>query len=212
MGDGGIFISNNIHSGEFSQEMLTEQEVRNIFIETDALRRGHFLLSSGKHSSEYWEKFWVLQYPHHVERLCAEIAKRYSEDEVDVVLGPTTGGILLAFETARQLGVRALYAEKEGGKRLLRRGLKLEPGTRVLIVDDIMTTGGATKECLELTAEHKANVVGVAVLVDRSGGTIELGTRLEALLTVEAESFVPESCPLCASETPLYSPGTSHVS
>ncbi len=205
-------IGHTIHQGENRIEMLTEQDVRNIFIETDALRRGHFLLSSGKHSSEYWEKFWVLQYPHHVERLCSEIASRFADEKVDVVLGPTTGGILLAFETARQLGVRALYAEKEGGKRLLRRGLKLEPGTRVLIVDDIMTTGGATKECLVLAAEHQTDVVGVAVLVDRSGGTIELGTRLEALLTVEAESFAPESCPLCINETPLYSPGTSHVS
>ena len=128
--------------------MLSESEVREIFLESNALLTGHFRLSSGRHSGEYWEKFWVLQWPCHVERLCAEIARRYRDENIEVVLGPTTGGILLAFEVARQLGVRALYAEKENDERLLRRGLTLEPGTRALVVDDIMTMGGALREFL----------------------------------------------------------------
>ncbi len=189
--------------------MLTAEQVRELFLESNALLKGHFLLSSGRHSGEYWEKFWVLQYPNYVQTLCTEIARRYAEDKIEVVLGPTTGGILLAFEVARQLGVPALYAEKEQGERLLRRGLRLEPGTRTLIVDDIMTSGGAVKECLELAKKHEANVIGTAVLVDRSGGTVALGCRQEALLTVSAETFAPEECPLCAQNLPVQKPGTS---
>lgn len=190
-------------------DRLEEVQVRQIFLDSHALMTGHFRLSSGRHSNEYWEKFWVLQHPQHVQTLCAEIARRFASDTVEVVLGPTTGGILLAFEVARQMGLPALYAEKENGERLLRRGLKLPPNTRVLIVDDIMTTGGATRECLELAGKHQAVVIGTAVLVDRSGGTVALGSRQEALLTVQAQTFAPEECPMCAQNVPIHTPGTS---
>ncbi len=180
-------------------------------MEAQALRQGHFLLSSGRHSSEYWEKFWVLQWPQHVEALCGEIARRYRDDRIETVLGPTTGGILLAFEVARQLGVRALYAEKEEGQRLLRRGLQLPTGTRTLIVDDILTSGGAVRECLDLARNHEAHIVGAAALVDRSGGTVDLGYRLESLLTVSPETFEADACPLCKAGMPLLKPGTSQV-
>ena len=182
--------------------MLSGDDVRRIFIESEAFQRGHFTLSSGRHSGEYWEKFWVLQWPHHVQALCGEIARRYRGDAIETVLGPTTGGILLAFEVARQLGVRALYAEKEDGQRLLRRGLQLAAGTRTLIVDDILTSGGAIRECLDLARQHGAEIVGAAALVDRSGGTVDLGTRLESLLTVDSETFAPYECPLCVAGIP----------
>ncbi len=191
--------------------MLDPEQVKQIFVTTRALRMGHFLLSSGRHSDEYWEKFWVLQYPRYVETLCAEIARRFAQDSVEVVLGPTTGGIILAFEVARQLEVRALYAEKEHGVRCLRRDFELAPGTRTLIVDDIMTTGGATRECLELAQRNQADVVGVSVLVDRSGGSIDLGCRLEPLLTVQAASFASDECPLCRQGIPLREPGTTRL-
>lgn len=180
-----------------------------MFLECDALQNGHFILSSGRHSAEYWEKFWVLQWPGRVEKLCGEIVRRFRDSTIDTVLGPTTGGILLAFEVARQLGVRALYAEKEEGRRLLRRGLELPAGTRVLIVDDVLTSGGALRECLNLAQEHRAVIVGAAAIVDRSGGTVDLQCRLESLLTVQAETFAPEQCPLCAEGVPLRKPGTS---
>jgi orotate phosphoribosyltransferase len=189
--------------------VLTPEDVRAIFIQAGALQNGHFLLSSGRHSDEYWEKFWVLQWPDRVERLCAEIARRFAQDRVEVVLGPTTGGILLAFEVARQLGVRALYAESEEGRRALRRGLRLEPGTRTLIVDDVMTMGGALRECIDLANRHGAEIVGAAVLVDRSGGVAKPLERLEALLTVSAVTFAADGCPLCAEGVPLKTPGTS---
>ena len=191
--------------------VLSEQEVREIFLEANALQTGHFRLSSGRHSGEYWEKFWVLQYPDKVQMLCAEIVRRYEADNIEVVLGPTTGGILLAFEAARQLGVKALYAEKENGERTLRRGLQLPKGTRTLIVDDIMTSGGAVKECIEVANAHKANIIGTAVLVDRSGGMVSLGVRQEALLTVAAETFAPEDCLLCKQGVSLKEPGTTFL-
>jgi orotate phosphoribosyltransferase len=191
--------------------LLEAEQVRQIFAVTEALRTGHFLLSSGRHSDEYWEKFWVLQYPMHVQTLCAEIARRFAEARVEVVLGPTTGGILLAFETARQMGVRALYAEKEAGVRTLRRDLTLAPGTRTLVVDDVMTSGGAVRECLDLAARHEADVVGAVVLVDRSGGTVDLGVPYQALLTVQAATYAPDACPLCAQGLPLREPGTTRA-
>ncbi|HLI48054.1 MAG TPA: orotate phosphoribosyltransferase [Chthonomonas sp.] len=190
---------------------LSPERVREIFLQVGALRTGHFLLSSGRHSNEYWEKFWVLQHPQYVQMLCAEIARRFRNNAVEVVLGPTTGGILLAYEVARQLQTRALYAEKEQGVRCLRRGLVLPPNTRTLIVDDVMTTGGATRECIELAQKHQAHIVGVAVLVDRSGGTVDLGYRLEALLTVEAPSYAPDECPLCQQGLPIEEPGTTRL-
>ena len=191
--------------------MLTQEQAKEIFLGANALLTGHFRLSSGRHSGEYWEKFSVLQWPHYVEKLCAEIVRRYEQDNIAVVLGPTTGGILLAFEVARQLGVRALYAEKEDGQRVLRRGFALEPGTRTLVVDDVMTSGGALIECLTLAAKHEAEVVGAAILVDRSGGAVHLGVRTEALLAVKAETYAPEHCPLCAAGVPLREPGTTFI-
>lgn len=190
---------------------MTPNDVLELFLQAGALRKGHFVLSSGRHSAEYWEKFWVLRYPDRVQRLCAEIARRYQEDRIEVVLGPTTGGILLAFETARQLGVPALYAETEAGVRCLRRDLQLEAGTRVLIVDDVLTTGGAVRECLELARQHHATIVGAAVMVDRSGGNVDLGCRLEALLTVQAETFPADTCPLCKQGLPLKKPGATRA-
>jgi orotate phosphoribosyltransferase len=188
--------------------MLTEEQVKTIFLDSGALMSGHFKLSSGRHSPEYWEKFWVLQHPQYVQAMCAEIARRYADSNVEVVLGPTTGGIILAFEVARQLGVKALYAESEDGARVLRRGLTLPEGTRTLIVDDVLTTGLATQECIDLCKSHQANIVGIAVLVDRSGGKVDLGYRRENLLTVDAISFAPEECPLCAEGAPITKPGS----
>lgn len=191
--------------------MLSEADVRQIFVESEALMSGHFRLSSGRHSSEYWEKFWVLQYPHLVERLCTEIARRFADDKVEVVLGPTTGGILLAFEVARQLGVRALYAESEDGKRVLRRGLTLDRGARTLIVDDVLTTGLAVKECIDLANAYGAEIVGTAVLVDRSAGSVHQGYRRESLLTIDVVTYDSDTCPLCAEGMPIVKPGSRKV-
>ncbi|MGQ9697972.1 MAG: phosphoribosyltransferase family protein, partial [Armatimonadota bacterium] len=127
-------------------EVLAESEVLRIFEECGALLRGHFRLASGLHSDVYFEKAQVLQYPWHVERLCAEIARRYVDEDVQVVVGPTTPGVIVAYETARALRCRAIFAEREGNRRALRRGFRIEPGERVLVVDDILSTGGSVRE------------------------------------------------------------------
>ncbi|MDE2126123.1 MAG: orotate phosphoribosyltransferase [Armatimonadetes bacterium] len=189
--------------------LLTDEQVRRIFLDAGAYRKGHFRLTSGRHSDEYWEKFQVLQFPSAVQTLCGDIAGRWSGKGVTVVLGPTTGGILLALETARQLGVRALYAEAEHGRRVLRRGLKLGPQEHVLVVDDVLTMGGSAAECVQLVEEHGAELAGIAVLIDRSSGArLPFATKPDALLRVDAHSWTPETCPMCADGKPIDEPGS----
>ena len=157
--------------------MIEPGEVERIFRDAGAFREGHFLLSSGRHSPMYLEKFLVLQWPRQTERLCAAIAERARELDVATVAGPTTGGVILAHEVARQLGARAVYAEREGDRpgRAFRRGFQLGRGERVLVVDDIMTTGGSVQETIAAVRESGGEVAGAAVLVDRSGGSAKLG-------------------------------------
>jgi orotate phosphoribosyltransferase len=177
-----------------------------------ALKEGHFLLSSGRHSDRYIEKFDLLRRPAETSRVCEMIADRFRDRAIDVVVGPTTGGVVLAFEVARQLGVQAAFAERsESGNqgREFRRGTTFAPGARVLVVDDILTTGGSLRETLGALGAHPVDVVAVAVLVDRSGGDVEVGVPLVALATIEVQSWDVAECPLCARSVPLTKPGTT---
>ena len=171
--------------------------------ETEAVLHGHFLLTSGLHSPMYVEKFNVLQHPKYTERLCQEIARRYENDNVELVVGPMTGGILLAHEVGKALGTCAIFTERENGKMTLRRGFQIPAGTRVLVVEDIVTTGGSVKEVMEVVKECGGELVGVGLLVDRSGGKVDFGVRTEALLHLNVETFQPDSCPLCAKGIPF---------
>jgi orotate phosphoribosyltransferase len=176
------------------------------------MREGHFLLSSGRHSGQYIEKFDLLRQPELTSAACGIIAAQFQERGIDVVAGPTTGGVILAFETARQLGSQAAYAERsiEGGTgREFRRGTTFSPGTRVLVVDDILTTGGSVRETLEAVRRHPIEVVGVAVLVDRSGGGAEIGAPLTALAQVDIPTWDAAECPLCRRGDLLVKPGTT---
>ncbi|HEU0114829.1 MAG TPA: orotate phosphoribosyltransferase [Thermomicrobiales bacterium] len=176
-----------------------------------ALKEGHFLLSSGRHSDRYIEKFDLLRQPRAASAACRVIADRFADDAIDVVVGPTTGGILLAFETARQLGTSAAYAERDEGSqtRVFRRGQSFTPGARVLLVDDILTTGGAVRETLAALANQPVTVAAIAVLVDRSGGAVAFEASLFALATIEVATWEPADCPLCAAGMPLVKPGTT---
>ncbi len=187
---------------------ISQEEILRTFRDCGAVLSGHFRLSSGKHSDTYFEKFQVLQYPHYVQQLCGELADRVRAQQVDVVVGPTTGGVIIAYEVARQLGTRAIYAEREGEKRVLRRGFTLHEGERVLVVDDILTTGGSVREVLEMLIPYRVQLVGVGILVDRTGGQANLGVRLESLLKLSVESWQPEACPLCARGEPITEPGS----
>ena len=189
--------------------MLTENEVLKLLEETQAVLHGHFLLTSGLHSPMYVEKFNVLQHPKYTERLCQELAERYRDAGVELVVGPTTGGILLAHETGKALGTRAIFTERENGKMALKRGFQIPEGCRVLVVEDIVTTGGSVREVMDVVREHGGNVIGVGLLVDRSGGKVDFGVRTEALLHLDVPTFKPEDCPLCKDGTALTKRGST---
>ncbi len=182
-------------------------KVEELFIKSGAVLQGHFLLTSGLHSPVYWEKFKILQHPQYTSQLCGMIADHFRNQTIEVVAGPTTGGIILAFEVAKQLGVRSIYAEKEGNVRIFRRSLTLNPGERVLVVDDILTTGGSVMQVVEAVRKLDAKLIGVGVLVDRSESKIDFGAPLFSCLRSETVAYTADKCPLCARNVPLVRPG-----
>jgi len=182
--------------------------VEAIFEKAGALMKGHFQLTSGLHSPVYWEKFRILQFPEYTEQLCKLIADHFREEGIQVVAGPTTGGIILAFEVARQLGVRGIFAEKEGSERAFRRGFTINPQERVLIVDDVLTTGKSVREVIAAVYRLKGKIVGIGVLVDRSEASPDFGVPLFSCHRAVTWTYSPDSCPLCAARVPLVKPGT----
>ena len=189
---------------------MTSEEILAIFQESGAMLKGHFLLTSGRHSDIYFEKFTILRQPPYVEKLCAMMADLFRDSNVDLVVGPTTGGMLIAYEVAKHLGTDSIYAEagEDGKSRIFKRGFSIEPGTRVLIVDDILTTGRSVHEVIKLCNSFEAKIVGLGLLLDRSGGKTEFDYSLKALATVSAESWESSDCPLCAKGEPLTQRGS----
>ena len=184
--------------------------VDEIFQKSGAILKGHFLLASGLHSPVYWEKFRVLQSPNYTEQLCRIIATHFQEEGIQVVAGPTTGGIILAFEVARQLGVRGIFAEREGTtERAFRRGFSINPGERVLIVDDIITTGNSIRQVMTAVTKQGGTVIGIGVLVDRSEKGVEFGVPFFCCLRSITPTYAPQDCPLCTKNIPLVKPGGS---
>lgn len=183
-------------------------KTEDIFQKSGALLKGHFLLASGLHSPVYWEKFRVLQFPNYTEPLCRMIADHFRRQNAQVVAGPTTGGIILAFEVARQLGVRGIFAEKEAEERSFRRGFTVGPGERVLIVDDILTTGSSIREVIAAVKKLDGNIIGIGVLVDRSEQAPDFGFPLFSCHRAATVTYRPEECPLCAAKVPLIKPGS----
>lgn len=182
---------------------------------TGAIERGHFLLSSGKHSDQYVEKFDLLRNPTATSRVLGGLADRLDATTIDLVVGPTTGGILLAFELGRLLDRPTAYAERVddgSAKREFRRGTTFGEGSRVLVIDDILTTGGSIRETLDALAAHPVTVVGVAVLVDRSGGAVTFGDLpVYPIASLTIETWSAADCPLCDEGVPLVKPGTTAV-
>jgi orotate phosphoribosyltransferase len=192
---------------------MRAEEVRELLRATGALWEGHFLLSSGLHSSRYIQCARLLQYPWHAETVGRALAEKVRDLSVDVVVGPALGGILVAHELGRALGVRALFAEREGGKLALRRGFFIAPGERVLLAEDVVTTGGSTLETAEVVASFGGTVVAAACIVDRRGpGAKDLPFPLFSLLRLELETHPPEECPLCQAGIPLEKPGSRVLS
>jgi orotate phosphoribosyltransferase len=186
---------------------MSDPEARRAFESAGAFLRGHFVYTSGRHGADYLEKFRILEDPRATTELAGMIAERFRSIKPELVAGPTTGGIILAFEVARQLGIDAVYVERgEPGGRVLRRGFEISPGTRVLVVDDVVTTGGSLVETQACIGSAGGVVIGIGVLADRTAGRVAVEVPFYACLTVDFPSYTPDACPLCASGVPVAPP------
>jgi orotate phosphoribosyltransferase len=187
---------------------MKQEEVLDIYRKTGALLSGHFLLSSGLHSDRYLQSALVLQQPDIATKLCATLADHFKDQKIEVVIAPALGGVFVSHETARALGVRALFAERVNGELTLRRGFTISPGERVLVVEDVITTGRSTRETIEVVKKAGGSVIAAASLVDRSGGKAELGVPYKSLVTLDVPTYTAETCPLCSAGSAPVKPGS----
>jgi len=190
--------------------VINTEEVMRKFEEAGAIQKGHFKLTSGVHSDIYIQCAQVMQYPEFMNNLCSELGKKFRGDDVDVIVGPAVGAIIMAHVMARILGpwVRAIFTERENGKMTLRRSFKIKKGEKVLVVEDVTTTGSSVKEVIDIVKERQGKVVGVGALIDRSGGKIDFGVKTQSLLTLDIKTYLPEVCPLCKKGIPAIKPGS----
>jgi orotate phosphoribosyltransferase len=190
---------------------MTRDELLDLYRQSGALLEGHFRLTSGLHSPGYLQCALVLQHPPHAEALGRAIADRVRELRATVVLSPALGGVVIGHEVGRALGVRAIFAERQEGRLALRRGFTLAPTDRVLVVEDVMTTGGSTRETIDVARAAGGEVVGTASIVDRSGGSIRFDVPFASLLEIALPTYEAEHCPLCAEGVPVVKPGSRPV-
>jgi orotate phosphoribosyltransferase len=191
---------------------MRRDEMLRIFQEVGAIRQGHFELSSGRHSDTYIQCALVLQYPAKAEQLGRALAAEFHDTRVDCVVSPALGGILVGHEVAHALGKRAIFAERDrSGQMVLRRGFELRPGERVLVVEDVWTTGGSTRETIGVVEQSEGLVVGAGALIDRSGGRLELNVPAQALLELDVASYEPDDCPQCRAGGTATLPGSRFV-
>jgi orotate phosphoribosyltransferase len=187
---------------------MSTDPVLDIFRSRSALLEGHFRLSSGLHSTGYLQCALVLQHPTDAETMGRALAERLKTLGATVVLSPALGGLIIGHEVARALGVRAIFAERQDGTLLLRRGFSLAPTDRVVVIEDVVTTGLSTRETMTVAAAAGATVVGAGAIIDRSGGEANLGVPFHALATLALPTYQPEACPLCAAGVPVVKPGS----
>jgi orotate phosphoribosyltransferase len=188
--------------------MWIVSDVLSLFRRSGALLEGHFRLSSGLHSSGYLQCALVLQHPAHAESLGRALADQLRPLGATVVLSPALGGLIIGHEVARALGVRAIFAERQDGTLMLRRGFVLSPDDHVVVIEDVITTGGSTKETMAVAEAAGAKVVGAGAIIDRSSGTSSLGVTFSALATLSLPTYQPDVCPMCAAGTPVTKPGS----
>ena len=193
--------------------IIKTEEVMKKFEEAGAIQKGHFKLTSGVHSDTYIQCAQVMQYPGFMHNLCSELGRKFRGDDIDVIVGPAIGGIIMAHVMARVLGpwVRAIFTERENGKMTLRRSFEIKEGEKVLVVEDVTTTGSSVREVIDIVNSRKGKVVGVGVLIDRSGGEVDFGIKTEKLLTVDIKTYLPEECPLCKKGIPVIKPGSREL-
>ncbi len=194
---------------EFIDDIADAYIADRMLTEVGAKLDGHFLLTSGKHSDQYFEKIKIIQDPEKCSAICKALAERFADEDIDIVIGPAYGAIVLGFEVAKYLKKAFAFSQRNDGKMSFRSGFDLEPGMKALIIEDVTTTGGSIFEVIELLKEKQMHCVGVGLLVDRSNGTIDFGVPVEAMLTVDAKSWEADECPLCKQNIPLTKPGRS---
>jgi len=193
--------------------IIKTEEVMKKFEEAGAIQKGHFKLTSGVHSDTYIQCAQIMQHPEFMHNLCSELGKKFRGDDIDVIVGPAIGGIIMAHVMARVLGpwVRAIFTERENGKMTLRRSFEIKEGEKVLVVEDVTTTGSSVREVIDIVKLRQGKVVGVGVLIDRSGGEVDFGIKTEKLLTVDIKTYFPEECPLCKKGIPVLKPGSREL-
>lgn len=192
---------------------MTDQEILQILADTNVLKEGHFILTSGKHSEKYMQCAMLFQYPEESKKCCEELSKRILTDgiKIDTVVSPAIGGILMGYEMSDCLGVRNIFAERENGTMTFRRGFEVKPGEKVIVCEDVVTTGGSVKEVIKALEEKGADVVCVCSIVDRSGGKADFGVPFKSLVTINFDTYEPEDCPLCKSGKQAIKPGSRNV-
>ena len=190
--------------------MLEENQILQILKDTNALMEGHFLLTSGLHSPQYIEKFRILEQPVYTELFCKQIAEIFKSHNISVVVGPMTGGIILAYEVAKQLGAKSIFTERVDGKMKFKRGFTLSETDNVLIVEDIITTGGSILEVIEKVKKSNAKIIGLGYIVDRSNGKAIFNIPSKPLLTLNVTTYKPDECPLCKAGIKLVKPGSTN--
>ena len=191
---------------------MKRDEILKVLEQVGAIRQGHFELSSGRHSATYIQCALVLEHPQHAEQLGRALADLFKEHSVACVVSPALGGILVGYEVARALGVRSLFVERDrSGQMALRRGFELKPGERVLVIEDVWTTGGSTRETIGVVEEEGGLVVAAGALIDRSGGRLELNVPARALLEMDVPSYEPDECPLCRAGSMPTRPGSRYL-
>jgi orotate phosphoribosyltransferase len=193
--------------------MIKTEEAMKKFEQAGAIQQGHFKLTSGVHSDTYIQCAQVMQHPEFMHNLCSELGKKFRGDDIDVIVGPAIGGIIMAHVMARVLGpwVRAIFTERENGKMTLRRSFEIKEREKVLVVEDVTTTGSSVREVIDIVNSRQGKVVGVGVLIDRSGGKVDFGIKTEKLLTVDIKTYLPEECPLCKQGIPAVKPGSREL-
>lgn len=188
---------------------MTKEEILSIFKSTEALLEGHFRLTSGLHSAQYFQCAKVLQYPKYAELLCKIIVQNFLQKQIDVVAAPAIGGIVVAQEVGRQLNCRTIFAERTEGKMQFRRGFEIKPAENVLVCEDVITTGGSIEEVIKLVKNLSGNVIGAASIVDRSGDKVKLNVPEQfSILKMQITNYQPEECPLCKQNIPIVKPGS----
>jgi len=187
---------------------MKKEEILKLFEKTGAILEGHFILSSGFHSPKYLQCALLLERPDISEKVCSELASKFRDKKPDVVVAPAIGGVVVSYEVARALGVRSLFTERVDGKMILRRGFKLGKDEKVLVVEDVITTGLSTKEVLGVVNAHGARPIAVGSIVNRAKEKIDFGCEAKSLIDIDIPVFKSEECPLCKKGTPLTKPGS----